>query len=185
MRIIILGPSTKFRWSKADKTFYFSEKDIPFDTSYELKNPNTGNSSKFEFSHSTGGEFDPNTQWVYKGPNEMKMVVSNDPNITNQRANMYLQGKLKKETNLKLENLIRRLIKEEREDPEVQKLIDDIVTFRTLPPQIDYTRPYKIKAEAALEKLKKLPNYKQYLKIIDDEVSEYYNSDISDLDAQF
>lgn len=96
MRIVDLK---KTKWSFGDntnKTILVSEKDVPFDTSYEVVSSKTGKSKVFNFSHSTGPEFDPSTQWVYttKGSNVL-FVVANDTQITKTRANNYVQSKIK------------------------------------------------------------------------------------------
>lgn len=86
-------------YNKESKTFFANEKDVPFDTSYEIKNPKTGNSMSFDFSHSTGSEWDPNTSWVYvsKSNPEIKFIVSNDAETTKANADSYLNSKLNKQ----------------------------------------------------------------------------------------
>ena len=60
------------------------------------------------------------------------------------------------------ETKFKSFLKEE-ETSEIQKAIDDYITFYTLPPQIDYTRPYKIKADKAEAYLRSLPDGQKYI----------------------
>jgi len=99
MRIISISPGSSNNpviFNKEDNTFYGNERNIPFDTTYEIKNMVSGKSEIFEFSHSTGSEFDPKTQWVYKSKSGINLVVGNDEKITNLRAENYLNAKLRK-----------------------------------------------------------------------------------------
>lgn len=83
-----------YSYSEADRAFLFSEKDIPFATEYEVFNPKTGKSEIFKFSHSTGSEFDPNTKWIYWNIDKnIRMDVSNDPQMTQIAAENYLKAK--------------------------------------------------------------------------------------------
>jgi len=76
--------------------FHMSEKDVKFASTYEMVNPKTNKSMVFEFTHSTGPEFDPKTVYVYKNKEAMVSIfVHNDPKITGQRAKAYLAAKLK------------------------------------------------------------------------------------------
>lgn len=75
------------------RTFTGSEKDIPFATTYTITNSYTGNSKEFKFSHSTGPEFDPNTDYVYKC-GDLTLIISNDEKITNKNAKNYLKAKM-------------------------------------------------------------------------------------------
>jgi hypothetical protein len=72
------------------------ERGIPFGTSYVIKNPNTGGTKKFEFTHSTGAEFDPKTRWIYKSEDGIVLEVCNDEEMTKIAADVYLKAKLKK-----------------------------------------------------------------------------------------
>lgn len=96
MTTIILTPGT-YVFDAASRTFKMSEKNTKrFDTTYELRNPKTGGSEKFEFTHSTGPEFDPKTVWVYKSSTGLTLEVANDAEWTKQSLAAYLEGKLKK-----------------------------------------------------------------------------------------
>jgi hypothetical protein len=91
--LIDLG-KVPFSYSEGDRSFLFSERDIPFRTEYDVFNPKTGATEKFKFSHSTGPEFDPNTKWIYWNlENNIRMEVSNDPEMTAIAAENYLQAK--------------------------------------------------------------------------------------------
>lgn len=96
MKIIYIIPGSRnnpLTFNKKENTFYGSEKNIPFDTSYEVKNTETGISVKFNFTHSTGPEFDPKTQWVYKSEQGMLLIVANDAEITRINADNFLKAK--------------------------------------------------------------------------------------------
>jgi hypothetical protein len=91
-----------FQWSldPLDRSkIHTSESQLPFDTEYTITSPKTGVEKTFKFSHSTGPEFDPNTQWVYyAGSSEsgdlFTLIVHNEKEITKNRAQAYLQAKL-------------------------------------------------------------------------------------------
>lgn len=78
------------------KCFVISEKDVPFATSYVVKNPQTGVEKTFNFTHSTGGEFDPKTRWVYKTEDNLLLEVCNDATMAKEAAQNYLKAKLRK-----------------------------------------------------------------------------------------
>jgi hypothetical protein len=84
-------------WNKDEKVFSISERHIPFATSYKLLNPKTNKGVVFEFSHSTGPEFDINTKWIYTcDVEEVTLQVCNDAIMTNIFADNYLRAKLRK-----------------------------------------------------------------------------------------
>lgn len=78
------------------KTFVMGENGIPFGTSYVIKNPKTGGSKQFKFTHSTGPEFDPKTRWVYKSEDGIQLEICNDTEMTKNAADNYLKAKLRK-----------------------------------------------------------------------------------------
>ena len=93
----IIFDKTKHVYNSQTKTFIMSERGIPFDTSYTITNPKTGKSMLFDFTHSTGPEFDPNTRWVYKSPDKtITLEVCNDRQMTKIAADAYLTAKLRK-----------------------------------------------------------------------------------------
>jgi len=47
----------------------------------------------FNFSHSTGPEFDPTTEWVYTSQEGIEFRVCNDAHITAQNARAYVKAK--------------------------------------------------------------------------------------------
>jgi len=69
----------------------------------------------------------------------------------------------------------------------IKEAIKDIVIFNTLPPQIDYVKPWQIKFNNAVKFLESLPKDKSKIafKEIDDQILEYYNSDIARYDSLF
>ena len=81
------------RFDKEANTFFGSERNIKFATEYEVKNTISGKSEKFEFTHSTGPEFDSATQWVYKSESGILLIIGNDAEITKLNAEAYLKHK--------------------------------------------------------------------------------------------
>ena len=65
------------KYNKATKTFHADGNKVIFDTSYVVVNKETNNSMLFNFSHSTGSEWDRNTLWVYKGDNGITLELTN------------------------------------------------------------------------------------------------------------
>jgi hypothetical protein len=98
MRTIEISKDSKknvLSYNKDNKTFYGSEKDIPFDTSYKVVNTDTNQSRLFEFTHSTGPEFDPKTQWVYKNSDSnIQLIISNDAEISRINGENYMKSKI-------------------------------------------------------------------------------------------
>ena len=87
----------KHTWDLEKKVFTVSERDVPFDTTYEIRNPRSGGKMKFEFSHSTGPEFNPQTKWIYYNSDKtVTLEVCNDPEIVRRAAENYLKSKLGK-----------------------------------------------------------------------------------------
>ncbi len=90
--------TTPYSYNKDTKVFSFSEKDVPFASTYEVLNPQTGNKVSFDLSHSTGPEFHPDTKWVYKNKqSDVTVEVCNDALITKLRGLAYLDHKLHRE----------------------------------------------------------------------------------------
>lgn len=75
---------------------YVSETHIPFDSAYNVISPKTGRTKTFRFECSTGPEFDPNTEWVYKSDEGYKLHICNDATLTKLRVSAYLKHKLGK-----------------------------------------------------------------------------------------
>lgn len=80
------------------KVILISERDVKFATQYEVWNSKTDGSEVFDFSHSTGAEFDPKTQWIYKSASSsgLELHVANDHEMTKKAAQNYLNAKLRK-----------------------------------------------------------------------------------------
>jgi hypothetical protein len=95
MTTITFNPRKHF-YLKDEKKFKMSEKDVSFDTSYVITNSKTGGKMQFDFSHSTGSEFDPKTCWIYKSNEGYTLEVCNDEAITAERERAYLNSKLRK-----------------------------------------------------------------------------------------
>lgn len=94
-----------YSYDKETKVFSFSEKHVPFATTYEVLNPKTGNKVTFDLSHSTGPEFDPDTRWVYKNKSsDVTVEVCNDATITKLRGDAYLDHKLNREARYAAKN---------------------------------------------------------------------------------
>ena len=67
---------------------------MKFATSYKLVDK-SGNYKIFNFEKSTGPEFDPNTEWIYKSENsQITLVISNDATMTKVAAESYKTAKL-------------------------------------------------------------------------------------------
>jgi len=96
METIIINPEASnniVAWNKNENSFYCSEKDVRFATTYNVLNAKSGKSMLFEFKNSTGPEFDPNTKWIYESNTGIKLIVCNDPKITANAAAAYLAAK--------------------------------------------------------------------------------------------
>lgn len=71
-----------------------SEKDVlKFDTAYNVLSPKSGKFKEFHFECSTGPEFDPKTEWVYKSAEGFHFHICNDRAMTGQAASAYLKAK--------------------------------------------------------------------------------------------
>lgn len=68
-----------------------------------------------------------------------------------------------------------------------KQAIDDIVSFHTLPPQIDYARPYSHKANQAEDFLNTLPepDRTNAFEEANRRVTEYHDSPAAELDSKF
>jgi hypothetical protein len=75
---------------------YVSEKDAIFDTEYEVVSNLTGVFKRFKFTESTGSEFDPKTEWIYKSEEGYELRICNDVETTRKQAEAYLKAKLRK-----------------------------------------------------------------------------------------
>lgn len=81
-------------WSFKNGIIIISESSVPFATEYNVISPNTGVGKLFKFTHSTGPEFDPNTQWLYKSDDNIQLAVCNDTQMVIKAAENYLRAKL-------------------------------------------------------------------------------------------
>lgn len=89
--------SLPFSYSKSEKAFTISEKDVQFGTEYNVISPKTGDAKVFKFTHSTGPEFAPDTQWVYRSEDDNILLrVCNDAKMAKEAADAYLKAKLGK-----------------------------------------------------------------------------------------
>lgn len=85
---------TQFKYDKETKTFLVDGKQVQFDTSFKLINTKTKGEMDFNFSESTGSEWDPKTLWIYKSKcGKYKMHLTNE-DVTPQHAENYLKAKL-------------------------------------------------------------------------------------------
>ena len=68
-----------------------------------------------------------------------------------------------------------------------EQAILDIIAYQTLPPQIDFTQPYKFKATRAQEYLETLSTVDKETAehIIESTVSNYFGSGVAEMDAKF
>lgn len=86
----------KFMYDGSIKTIMVSERDVRFASTYEVLSSRTGNKKVFDFTHSTGPEFDKNTRWVYKSDDGMLLEVCNDEKMVEVAAKNYFDAKLRK-----------------------------------------------------------------------------------------
>jgi predicted membrane metal-binding protein len=86
--------SIQWSFNSQTKSILISEREIPFATTYNVISPKTGVGKVFNFSHSTGPEFDPTTQWIYTSEDGTLLSVSNDPAMVKQAARNYLKAKM-------------------------------------------------------------------------------------------
>ena len=75
-------------------TFHISGKEVTFATNYKLFNPATKGTMEFDFTHSTGSEWDPKTVWVYKSKCGLYELHVGNEDVTPQHAQNYLDHKL-------------------------------------------------------------------------------------------
>ena len=81
-------------YSESIKLFSVSELNIgKFDTSYRIWNPITKHGKVFNFTHSTGPEFEDDTKYVYKSDDGFILEVANDPVLIKRRKINYLNAK--------------------------------------------------------------------------------------------
>jgi hypothetical protein len=84
-----------FAYEADRKCFVISEKDVRFATTYMLIST-SGAQKKFDMTHSTGSEYDPNTRYVYKSEDGLLLEVCNDAEMVKTAAANYLAAKLRK-----------------------------------------------------------------------------------------
>lgn len=82
-------------YNAKDKIFTVSAKNIQFAITYHIINDITNKSVKFELSHSTGSEWDPNTVWVHTSTCKKYILHMLNDDVTPQHAERYLNAKLK------------------------------------------------------------------------------------------
>lgn len=83
----------KIKFNKETKVFKLDGSRVKFATQYILMNDETKESRAFNFSHSTGSEWDPNTIWVYKTQEEsLTLEVSNY--VPEGTKEAYLESKI-------------------------------------------------------------------------------------------
>jgi len=81
-------------YTESLKLITISEKHVTkFDSNYRLWNPVTQHGKVFEFSHTTGPEFDPNTSFIFKSDDGLTLEIVNDPETTEARKQLYINSK--------------------------------------------------------------------------------------------
>jgi len=90
--IKIYGTSTKY--DKSTKTFTVDGRKSKFGTKQTLVNEKTNVSKEFDFSHSTGSEWETDTLWIYKSLDGYTLQVGNE-DVTPQHAQNYLNAKMR------------------------------------------------------------------------------------------
>lgn len=86
--------SSKVKYNASTKTFAVGGKGIPFGTKHTLYNELTTLDKQFDFSHSTGSEWDVTTKWIYKSLDGYTFEVGNE-DVTQKHAENYLRAKLR------------------------------------------------------------------------------------------
>jgi hypothetical protein len=86
--------SLVFSYNATTKTFYASGKRIKFDTCYSLLNIKSNKTMEFDFTHSTGSEWDPKTLWVYKSKCGNYILHVGNDEVTPAHAQAYLNHKM-------------------------------------------------------------------------------------------
>jgi len=82
-----------FHYVESLRLITISERNVKFDTAYRLWNPITEHGKVFNFSHSTGPEFSPDTKYIYKSDDGFTLEIVNDHVITEARKQMYINSK--------------------------------------------------------------------------------------------
>jgi len=82
------------KFQKLTNTFSVNGRGVRFGTKHSLENEKTGNIVEFDFSHSTGSEWDTSTKWIYKSVNGHILEIGNE-DVTKSQANDYLRAKLR------------------------------------------------------------------------------------------
>lgn len=82
------------KYNVKDRTFSMSGKEAPFSTEHTIENAKSGQSKLFKLSHSTGSEWDPKTEWIYKTDCGLTLKISNDE-VTDKNKRDYLSAKLR------------------------------------------------------------------------------------------
>ena len=82
------------------------------------------------------------------------------------------------------------LSKKDKLHLQAMSAVNDIVSFETLPPQIDYRVPQERKADESREFLETLPNAKKYYAIIRKRINDYHTPtengySVAEMDAMF
>jgi hypothetical protein len=82
------------KYSVSQGIIRVSEREIPFDTVYEVISSKTDVQKRFRFERSTGPEFDPKTEWVYRSEDGFEFRVCNDAEMAKRAEQVYLHKKL-------------------------------------------------------------------------------------------
>ena len=83
-------------YTESLKLITVSEKHVTkFDSSYRIWNPITEHGKVFDFTHSTGPEFEPDTKYIYKSEDGLTLEIVNDPTRCKERKQMYIDAKLR------------------------------------------------------------------------------------------
>ena len=83
----------KVKFSVKNGVIRVSEREVSFDTKYEVISSKTNSVKVFDFSHSTGPEFDINTEWVYVSEDGIEFRICNDRIMTSNSSAAYLKAK--------------------------------------------------------------------------------------------
>lgn len=86
--------NSKVKFDKSTKTFVVDGRLVLFASRHTVYNEKTNKQMVFEFSHSTGSEWDIESLWIYKSPDGFILHVGNQ-DVTPRHKQNYLNAKMR------------------------------------------------------------------------------------------
>ena len=86
--------NSKIKYDVPTKTFSVGGIGIPFGTKHSLTNEQTCGLKDFDFSHSTGSEWDVDTKWIYKSLDGYTLEIGNE-DVTQEQRDNYMNAKMR------------------------------------------------------------------------------------------